>query len=146
MAPELLNFSERMCSADIFSLGLTILEISYSTENLLENNISLPTEGLPWQHLRSGRINIPQIRPVELRRAITGMLAPEANTRPTAFELIQTVPNSNSNYLDDQIILEAQTQTTRSSTFFSGSFYPITEADKNIDSHALAIDRAITPF
>ncbi|DBA04006.1 TPA: hypothetical protein N0F65_009353 [Lagenidium giganteum] len=52
LAKELLNSNERHPSADIFCLGITMLEIAAA--------ISLPSSGEQWQDLRQGRL--PQLR------------------------------------------------------------------------------------
>lgn len=147
MAPELLNFSERMCSADIFSLGLTILEISYDTQQLKENNIALPTEGLSWQHLRSGQLSIPTCRPTELKYIISDMVNPDPIARPTALRLIERIPNSDSNFLDDEVIMQVQCHPAKSTALFT-NFCSISDSVKSAgDTQTLALlDRAITPF
>jgi membrane-associated tyrosine/threonine-specific cdc2-inhibitory kinase len=49
MAKELLNSCEKLPSADIFSLGVVIFELS----TLM---LELPSEGEGWHDLRDGRI------------------------------------------------------------------------------------------
>lgn len=47
LAPEVLN-NEFTSAADIFSLGISILELA--------GNVSLPNQGLVWQELRRNRL------------------------------------------------------------------------------------------
>lgn len=49
IAPEILEFQTYDRPADIFSLGMTILETAA--------NVCLPDNGLPWQKLRSGDLS-----------------------------------------------------------------------------------------
>ena len=49
IAPEILELQQYGKEADIFSLGMTILESAA--------NVCLPDNGLPWQKLRSGDLS-----------------------------------------------------------------------------------------
>jgi mitosis inhibitor protein kinase SWE1 len=49
IAPEILELQQYDKPADIFSLGMTILETAA--------NVCLPDNGLPWQKLRSGDLS-----------------------------------------------------------------------------------------
>lgn len=84
MAPELLNFSERLPSADVFSLGLTMYELCYSQRQLDSGMIGLPTEGDAWHDLREGKAPPIEHRPQELVDIIIKCMSPEPRDRPTA--------------------------------------------------------------
>lgn len=49
IAPEILELQQYNKPADVFSLGMTILETAA--------NVCLPDNGLPWQKLRSGDLS-----------------------------------------------------------------------------------------
>lgn len=49
IAPEILELQQYNKPADVFSLGMTILEAAA--------NVCLPDNGLPWQKLRSGDLS-----------------------------------------------------------------------------------------
>ncbi|XP_055382662.1 membrane-associated tyrosine- and threonine-specific cdc2-inhibitory kinase [Condylostylus longicornis] len=81
IAPELLRgyFSK---AADIFSLGISILELC--------SNIDLPQNGPLWHILRSGNLPEEILRPLstELQTVITQMMAPNPMMRPTVDQLL----------------------------------------------------------
>jgi serine/threonine protein kinase len=91
MAPELLNISERLPSADIFSLGLSVYELCYTVEQIEKGNLLLPTEGPLWHQLREGASDPVQNRPMEMVQLIQNMLLPDPASRPTA-EMIVSIP------------------------------------------------------
>lgn len=91
MAPELLNISERLPSADIFSLGLTVYELCYTQEQIEKGTLLLPTEGPLWHKLREGESDPVQNRPMEMVTLIQKMLLPDPAARPTA-EIIVSLP------------------------------------------------------
>ncbi|XP_006873951.1 PREDICTED: membrane-associated tyrosine- and threonine-specific cdc2-inhibitory kinase [Chrysochloris asiatica] len=81
MAPELLQGSYGT-AADVFSLGLTILEVAC--------NVELPHGGEGWQQLRQGYLP-PEFTAglsSELRHALTIMLEPDPTLRTTAESLL----------------------------------------------------------
>lgn len=82
IAPELMqgHFSR---AADIFSLGIAILELS--------SYIELPPNGPLWQELRSGILPEDFIKTLspELKQMIKSMMTPDAMARPTVDELLQ---------------------------------------------------------
>ncbi|XP_008312267.1 membrane-associated tyrosine- and threonine-specific cdc2-inhibitory kinase [Cynoglossus semilaevis] len=81
MAPELLR-GEYGPAADIFSLGVSILEIAC--------NIEIPNGGEGWQQLRQGRLP-PEVTDglsAELQRILHMMLAPKPSDRPSVSELL----------------------------------------------------------
>jgi len=82
MAPELLH-SHYTCAADIFSLGIILLEmltLQYP-----------PDEGNEWQSLRQGDASIwpgfHEFSP-ELQALVLGMLNPDPFQRPTASDVL----------------------------------------------------------
>ena len=81
MAPELLEgvFTQK---ADVYSLGITILELSSS--------LDLPSSGMSWQLLRSGFIpfECASMIPFQLLAIIRWMMAPDYNQRPTIHDVL----------------------------------------------------------
>ena len=107
MAKELLNDSERRFSADIFSFGITLLEIAgvmnprspnidkiFSSSFTKERSMdySLPLEGAQWQNLRAGLIPSIPDRPLTLNLLIAAMMNPIQSQRPTASDIL-TLPD-----------------------------------------------------
>ncbi|XP_038260683.1 membrane-associated tyrosine- and threonine-specific cdc2-inhibitory kinase [Dermochelys coriacea] len=83
MAPELLR-GEYSEAADVFSLGMTILEIAC--------NMELPNGGEGWQQLRQGYLP-PEFTAglsLELRALLAAMLEPDPRLRPS----VETLLNS----------------------------------------------------
>ncbi|XP_062993321.1 membrane-associated tyrosine- and threonine-specific cdc2-inhibitory kinase [Elgaria multicarinata webbii] len=81
MAPELLS-GEYAKAADVFSLGVTILEIAC--------NMELPNGGEGWQQLRQGYLP-PEFTAglsAELRTLLTAMLEPNHQLRPSVEMLL----------------------------------------------------------
>ncbi|KAK2147709.1 hypothetical protein LSH36_540g01066 [Paralvinella palmiformis] len=82
LAPELLQgrFAK---SADIFSLGITLLELA--------SDLNLPRCGEPWHQLRQGHIPEQLLYNVsgELKRVILSMMEPDPMLRPTVDKLLQ---------------------------------------------------------
>ncbi|XP_077407065.1 membrane-associated tyrosine- and threonine-specific cdc2-inhibitory kinase [Vanacampus margaritifer] len=80
MAPELLR-GEYGPAADVFSLGVSILELAC--------NIELPNGGEGWQQLRHGRLpEVTKGLSADLQRVLQMMLSPEPSDRPTVRELL----------------------------------------------------------
>ncbi|XP_026171774.1 membrane-associated tyrosine- and threonine-specific cdc2-inhibitory kinase [Mastacembelus armatus] len=81
MAPELLR-GEYGPAADVFSLGVSILELAC--------NIEVPNGGEGWQQLRQGCLPSEFTRGLstELQTVLGMMLAPEPSERPTVSELL----------------------------------------------------------
>lgn len=81
MAPELLR-GEYGPAADVFSLGVSILELAC--------NIEVPNGGDGWQQLRQGCLpsEFTGGLSVELQSVLRMMLAPEPSERPTVSELL----------------------------------------------------------
>ncbi|XP_061823800.1 membrane-associated tyrosine- and threonine-specific cdc2-inhibitory kinase [Nerophis lumbriciformis] len=80
MAPELLR-DEYGPAADVFSLGVSILELAC--------NVEVPNGGEGWQQLRQGRL--PQVTKelsADLQSVLQMMLAPEPSDRPTVSQLL----------------------------------------------------------
>jgi mitosis inhibitor protein kinase SWE1 len=104
IAPEIFELQQYDRPADIFSLGMTILEAAA--------NVCLPDNGLPWQKLRSGDLSdapplssididdteengmdIDGARPKGLERGrlddvVRWMLSPNPLQRPTCVEIL----------------------------------------------------------
>ncbi|EEB08689.1 WEE protein kinase Mik1 [Schizosaccharomyces japonicus yFS275] len=93
IAPEVLTNHEYSGAADIFSLGLVLLEAA--------TNVVLPQNGPKWQQLRSADFSQIPWLPVEpplpslqrqqhvLREMIYEMLSPDVASRPKASDLLQ---------------------------------------------------------
>ncbi|XP_013869382.1 membrane-associated tyrosine- and threonine-specific cdc2-inhibitory kinase [Austrofundulus limnaeus] len=81
MAPELLR-GEYGPAADVFSLGVSILELAC--------NIEVPNGGEGWQQLRKGHLpsEFTNGLSVELQSVLRMMLTPEPSERPTVCELL----------------------------------------------------------
>ncbi|XP_040922697.1 membrane-associated tyrosine- and threonine-specific cdc2-inhibitory kinase [Toxotes jaculatrix] len=81
MAPELLR-GEYGPAADVFSLGVSILELAC--------NIEVPNGGEGWQQLRQGCLpsEFTSGLSTELQTVLQMMLAPEPSDRPTVSELL----------------------------------------------------------
>lgn len=83
IAPEVIFESKYGKPADIFSLGLILLEAACSVE--------IPDNGAPWHKLRCNDfsdVNLDTISPA-LRGIITSMLSAEPSRRPTAADLVE---------------------------------------------------------
>ncbi|KAK1881832.1 Membrane-associated tyrosine- and threonine-specific cdc2-inhibitory kinase [Dissostichus eleginoides] len=85
MAPELLR-GEYGPAADVFSLGVSILELAC--------NMEVPNGGEGWQQLRQGCLpsEFTSGLSAELQAVLRMMLAPEPSERPTVSEL-QSLPS-----------------------------------------------------
>ncbi|KAA8581587.1 membrane-associated tyrosine- and threonine-specific cdc2-inhibitory kinase [Etheostoma spectabile] len=81
MAPELLR-GEYGPAADVFSLGVSILELAC--------NMEVPNGGEGWQQLRQGCLpsEFTSGLSTELQTVLRAMLAPEPSERPTVSELL----------------------------------------------------------
>ncbi|XP_023126459.2 membrane-associated tyrosine- and threonine-specific cdc2-inhibitory kinase [Amphiprion ocellaris] len=82
MAPELLR-GDYGPAADVFSLGVSILELAC--------NIEVPNGGEGWQQLRQGHLpsEFTNGLSVELQTVLRMMLTPEPSKRPTVSELLE---------------------------------------------------------
>ena len=69
-------------AADVFSLGITVLEMAC--------DIELPNSGNNWHLLRDGNIPFETFNPISqnLRQVIISMMAPDYRRRPTTSELL----------------------------------------------------------
>jgi mitosis inhibitor protein kinase SWE1 len=101
MAPEVLSNQIYSLPADIFSLGMTILEAAA--------NVCLPDNGVSWQKLRSGDLSdVPrlslgsgpeftaaeeldrgQLKPGKLDELVKWLLSPAPENRPTATQILE---------------------------------------------------------
>uniref|UniRef100_A0A3B5KRY3 non-specific serine/threonine protein kinase n=1 Tax=Xiphophorus couchianus TaxID=32473 RepID=A0A3B5KRY3_9TELE len=81
MAPELLR-GEYGPAADVFSLGVSILELAC--------NLEVPNGGEGWQQLRQGHLpsEFTNGLSVELQSVLRMMLAPQPSERPTVSQLL----------------------------------------------------------
>lgn len=79
-------------SNDIFSLGITLLELSC--------NLELPTNEKLWQELRSSILPEAALSllSMELQSVIKSMMEPDPNKRPTVNELLKTPKLKTLNY------------------------------------------------
>lgn len=84
MPQEVLSTAVKHPSADIFSLGLTIYELSSDAQ------WDLPSDGPRWHEIRDGRhpINLPSSRTKELVTSIQMMIHPNKLKRPTADQIL----------------------------------------------------------
>lgn len=89
MAPELLNQSTRLPSADIFSFGLSLYELCYSEDQLQKGFLNLPYGGIVWQSLRNGTASAVVGRPVTLTKIISRCMQPIPTDRPLPSDLLQ---------------------------------------------------------
>ena len=86
MPPELLSSGARHPGSDIFSLGLTLFELS------TDQHLEMPSEGPRWHELRSGQApNLPACREGELVDLIKLMTSPDVNQRPNADFILMNV-------------------------------------------------------
>ncbi|KAK8736159.1 hypothetical protein OTU49_004852 [Cherax quadricarinatus] len=84
LAPELMNLQFGP-PADIFSLGMTILELA--------TDLDLPKQGDAWQQLRQGRLPPAAIRlSKDLQSVLTGFLQPNPQERLTAEQALALPP------------------------------------------------------
>jgi serine/threonine protein kinase len=149
MAPELLNIPERLPSADIFSLGLTLYEMCYSQMQLDKGSVSLPLEGEEWQRIRDGNA-IPLVdRPLELVSIIKNMLLPDPGSRPTAKVVSEYQAVTEVNVSLDECISSAPLVTNHPMGISrTASFHPILHslgASLEGEGGQQFLDRAITP-
>ena len=94
MAPELLSSMVRKHpSADVFSLGLMIYEMSAADCTRIP---FLPTEGLRWHELRGGTHipELPSSRSRDLVELIQTMIQPGRLSRPSTDEILECVPRA----------------------------------------------------
>lgn len=165
MAPELLNMTERLPSADIFSLGLTIYEMCFTLEMIDQGHLMLPTDGPQWHKLREGHADPIQNRPQSLVTLVQRMLLPEYLQRPTAIDITTQVSEVTAMEGDvDPCLLEAPSVCQSNGNpnnprgmflYRSASFQPSLMLSVSTDgsthdeeSHAIMMDlmaRAITP-
>lgn len=84
MPQEVLSTAVKHPSADIFSLGLTIYELSSDVQ------WELPSDGPRWHEIRDGKhpINLPSSRSKELFTSIQMMIHPDRLKRPTADQIL----------------------------------------------------------
>lgn len=85
MAPELLSSSVKHASADIFSLGLTMYELSAG------HGFELPKQGPRWHELRNG-CHIPHLPPPRdsiLAHLIQQMISAAEQKRPRAADVLK---------------------------------------------------------
>ncbi|TMW56563.1 hypothetical protein Poli38472_006573 [Pythium oligandrum] len=81
MAKELLSSQERLPSADIFCLGIMMLELATAVE--------LPTSGEEWHALREGQLPaLPAEYSGDLSALIAHMMHPDPSSRPTASSIL----------------------------------------------------------
>lgn len=151
MAPELLNITERLPSADIFSLGLSVYEMCFTLEQIQKGQLLLPTDGPQWHKLREGDADPVQNRPENIVQMIQSMLNPDYLTRPTAFDILKHPNVAAMNGDIDPALVDAPSIILPPRIFYrSSSFQPIlsvtTENEAEYNAMMLELQaRAITP-
>lgn len=103
MPNELLSSNKKHPSADIFSLGLTLYEL---TANF---SFVLPSEGPKWHSIRSGEkmSEIPSSRSKDLPTLIQNMIHPDPSKRPSATAILHEVPKvKKSESLNDKFLTD----------------------------------------
>jgi serine/threonine protein kinase len=152
MAPELLNVRERLASADIFSLGLSVYELCFTLEQIAKGTLLLPTEGPLWHKLRDGNSDPLQHRPEPMVSAVHDMLKADPSERPLATEIVSLPDVARMEFDEDESLLNAECcwQQSQSQGLRSSNFRPIlrmasvSESD-NAAYMAELLARAITP-
>ncbi|CEG35129.1 wee protein kinase [Plasmopara halstedii] len=82
IARELLSSTNRLPSADIFCLGIMMLEIATGKK--------LPEAGKEWHDLRTGHLpTLPCVYSNDIKGIIKQMMHPDPPKRPTAAEILQ---------------------------------------------------------
>lgn len=154
MAPELLDYTERLPSADIFSLGLTLFEMLFTREQLQSGNIFLAAEGEEWHKLRDGSLEFPKTRNTYLMLLIRQALSPQPLLRPTAFQLhedLLQIEEFKSNFgIKDPVLSSVSPIVLKSTGYTIINYLPPLQVDsQNVESTAFhsasLFDRAITP-
>lgn len=104
MALEVLSSNIKDTSADIFSLGMTLYELSS------ESNWSPPTEGSGWREIRGELHNpdLPEARSQSLRDLVKSLISPDHKARPTAnslmnINLVKSAGSSSNSFLEDYV-------------------------------------------
>ncbi|KAH3759247.1 membrane-associated tyrosine- and threonine-specific cdc2-inhibitory kinase [Pelomyxa schiedti] len=87
MAPELLNNSDTVTpAADMFSLGISIMELAY--------NVEIPTRGPLWCALRSGwsfpAAPLGWPHSWQFEHVMSSLLSPDPSSRPSAAALLES--------------------------------------------------------
>lgn len=91
MARELLNDSVRLPSADIFSLGITLYELSLVCDPVVPA-LQVPAEGPMWHVLRDGLYTLPTGRPPAFVQLLRSTMAPAAEQRVSAHDILRSLP------------------------------------------------------
>ncbi|KAL7562192.1 hypothetical protein ACA910_013450 [Epithemia clementina (nom. ined.)] len=102
MAPELLSSDVKHPSADMFSLGLTLYELSSSL------SFEVPSEGQLWHDLRSARNNaseIPPSRDKELINLIRQLICPDQNARLSADSILSNAKVQRAGSTKDEFLM-----------------------------------------
>uniref|UniRef100_A0AAV1SZS3 Protein kinase domain-containing protein n=1 Tax=Peronospora matthiolae TaxID=2874970 RepID=A0AAV1SZS3_9STRA len=82
IAKELLTSAARLPSADIFCLGITLLEIA--------TQVALPEAGKEWHNLREGELPcFPSTYSKKLSETVRQMMHPDALKRPSASDILE---------------------------------------------------------
>jgi len=126
MAPEVLQTIPRHASADIFSLGITMYEISlplppppppglWGNSNqysnmLLSQGSLLPSEGPLWHCMRTGKAESLPGRPPAICQVIRACMAPDPHERPTPRQILALPLVHASNLEPDSILMAAKSR------------------------------------
>ena len=130
IAPEILEFQQYDKPADIFSLGMTILETAA--------NVCLPDNGIPWQKLRSGDLSdAPRLSSSDNEVVEEHGMDVDAGGRPTGMEegklddMVRWMLSPNPierpscrDILDSEVVRWVDGQRRAGAVIFEGEFGP----------------------
>lgn len=147
MASELLGYTARLPSSDLFSLGLTLYEMAFDLQRLRRNLVVLPSDGIHWHELRNGTYEKLRDRSPNLTSLIYALMSPEPTARPSGAALLTVEEVSRSKHEDCELLLSAQLNLAASFQYHrTQSFNPLM-VPSEMDESALLVNgmRVITP-
>jgi len=138
MAPELLNSSDRLPPADIFSLGLTLYECCMADP--ATGLYIMPSEGTTWRAMREGPVNMSGSvsRSAELCSIIQDSLLPDPNKRPTTTQILNIPAIRITGIKEDKILMSARDiivqdeRLFRTASFKSSGSFKLNNAELNM--------------
>ena len=138
MAPELLNSSDRLPPADIFSLGLTLYECCMADP--LSGLYIMPSEGAIWRALREGTVDMGSgnvSRSYDLCTIIQKSICPDPNDRPTTTQILSLPAIKLASTKEDKILMSApeiivqDERLFRTASFKSSGSFKLTNSELN---------------